>query len=112
LPKSYQSDWALSWTSCQLSAVERRTSADLIRKREPTFPVWLSFAEIAHDATGMDLSASPRADQPASWCSSLEHPKTDLGFVNAHPRTKNTTTKTMITSVTNPPPMYMINLPS
>ena len=27
------------------------------------------------------------------------------------PRTKNTTTKMMITSVTNPPPMYMISLP-
>ena len=32
--------------------------------------------------------------------------------MNAHkPRTKNTTTKTMITSVSNPPPMYMITLP-
>jgi len=32
--------------------------------------------------------------------------------VNAQkPRTKNTATKTMITSVTNPPPMYMISLP-
>ena len=27
------------------------------------------------------------------------------------PRTKNTTTKTTITSVTNPPPMYMKSLP-
>ena len=36
----------------------------------------------------------------------------NLGFVNTQkPRTKNTTTKTMITSVTNPPPMYMISLP-
>ena len=38
--------------------------------------------------------------------------RTDLGFVNAQTRrSKNTTSTTTITSVTNPPPMYMISLP-
>jgi hypothetical protein len=48
---------------------------------------------------------------PAQSEAGMRHPKTDLGFVNAQPRRrKNTTSKTTITSVTNPPPMYMMSL--
>jgi hypothetical protein len=37
--------------------------------------------------------------------------ETDLVFLNAQRRSTNITTKTMITSVTKPPPIYMITLP-